>query len=90
MERIEAWVRDQREAREAAQERVRLARIETERAEKRRLTWEGRRSGKATKKEKKPKKKPLFKRFKQSLIKIFRHDAPKQGKGRRIEMRSGC
>lgn len=80
MERIEAWVNDQRAAREEAEERVRLARVETERAEMRRLTWEGRRSGKAAKKEKKPPKERLVKRFKRAVAKMFRRGATDEGK----------
>jgi len=86
MERIEAWVRDQNEAREAAEEQVRLARIETERAQMRRLTWEGRRSGKAEKREKKPQKKGIYERFKRLLVKIFQPDTTVQGKFRTLGM----
>lgn len=72
MERIEAWVSDQRAAREEAEERVRLARVGTERAEMRRSTWKGRRIGKAAKKEEKPPQERLLKRFKRALLETFR------------------
>ncbi len=80
MERVEAWVTDQRAASEEAEERARLAREETERAERKRLDWEGRRRGSAAKKEKKPPKERLVKRLVRAVAKLFRHDATKRGK----------